>query len=67
MQEGLSLARFVKASPALTRMLRPVANAYSRAAGYRQMGLRYDDLIQEENPAVQKVRLLRRDVGGAYG
>lgn len=54
-QEGLSLARFVKSSPALLRMVRPVANAYARAAGYRQMGLKYDDLIQEEKPEVQKV------------
>jgi ubiquinol-cytochrome c reductase subunit 7 len=37
-------------------MVRPMANAYAKAAGYRQMGLKYDDLIQEERPEVQKVR-----------
>lgn len=55
LQEGLSLAKFVKSSPALLRMVKPMANAYARAAGYRQMGLKYDDLVQEEKPEVQKV------------
>lgn len=36
------------------RMLKPVANAYANAAGHRKMGLRYDDLIIEESPRVQK-------------
>jgi len=37
--------------------VKPVANAYAHIAGYRQMGLRYDDLIQEENMQMQKVRI----------
>jgi len=37
------------------RMVKPMANAYARAAGYRQMGLKYDDLIREEDDTVQKV------------
>jgi ubiquinol-cytochrome c reductase subunit 7 len=63
LQEGLSLARFIKSSPALLRMVSPMANAYARAAGYRQMGLKYDDLIQEEKPEVQKAlgRLTERE------
>lgn len=35
-------------------MLKPVANAYANATGHRQMGLKYDDLIIEESPRVQK-------------
>jgi len=37
-------------------MVQPVANAYAHIAGYRQMGLKYDDLIVEENQQMQKVR-----------
>jgi hypothetical protein len=36
-------------------MLKPVASAYTHLAGYRQMGLKYDDLIIEEREDVQKV------------
>lgn len=53
--DGLSLARYISQSPVLMRFIRPVANAYARAAGYRQLGLKYDDLIIEENKTVQKV------------
>ncbi|PWN24521.1 putative ubiquinol--cytochrome-c reductase [Jaminaea rosea] len=52
--DGLSLARYISQSPVLMRFIRPVANAYARAAGYRQLGLKYDDLIIEENKTVQK-------------
>lgn len=52
---GLSLAKYVTSSPALMRVLKPVADAYARAAGYRKMGLRYDDLLIEENGTAQKV------------
>ncbi|KAL8409651.1 hypothetical protein RB594_007921 [Gaeumannomyces avenae] len=48
-----SLAPFVLKRPWLTKMLTPVANWYANAAGYRQMGLRADDLISEENETVQ--------------
>lgn len=51
---GLSLAKYVQSSPALMRMLKPVANAYANATGHRQMGLRYDDLMVEESSRVQK-------------
>ncbi|PWN91792.1 14 kDa subunit of cytochrome bd ubiquinol oxidase [Acaromyces ingoldii] len=63
--EGLSLAKYIKASPALSRLIRPVANAYARAAGHRQMGLRYDDLVMEERESVQKA-LGRLDSREAY-
>lgn len=51
---GLSLAKYVQSSPALMRVLKPVANAYANATGHRQMGLRYDDLLIEESDRVQK-------------
>ncbi|PWY98750.1 putative ubiquinol--cytochrome-c reductase [Testicularia cyperi] len=51
---GLSLAKYVQSSPLLMRFLKPVANAYANSAGHRQLGLRYDDLLVEESPRVQK-------------
>lgn len=51
---GISLAKYVQSSPALMRILKPVANAYANATGHRQMGLRYDDLLIEESDRVQK-------------
>ncbi|KAK0522815.1 Cytochrome b-c1 complex subunit 7 [Tilletia horrida] len=63
LKSGISLASFVKNSPALSRFLTPVANAYAQAAGHRQVGLKYDDLIMEENDNVQKAigRLSERE------
>ncbi|KAL2134108.1 hypothetical protein VTI74DRAFT_995 [Chaetomium olivicolor] len=40
--------------PWLMNMLKPLAGWYTNAAGYRQMGLRADDLISEENETVLK-------------
>ncbi|KAK1770897.1 cytochrome b-c1 complex subunit 7 [Phialemonium atrogriseum] len=47
-----SFAPFVLKRPWLRNMLRPLANWYANAASYRQMGLRADDLISEENETV---------------
>ncbi|KAI0885619.1 14 kDa subunit of cytochrome bd ubiquinol oxidase [Annulohypoxylon maeteangense] len=49
-----SLAPFIIKRPWLTKLLTPVANWYSNAAGYRQLGLRADDLICEEDERVIK-------------
>jgi ubiquinol-cytochrome c reductase subunit 7 len=46
-----SLAPFIKARPWLKNAIMPVANWYVNAAGYRQLGLRYDDLLEEERVA----------------
>ncbi|KAK1922590.1 putative ubiquinol--cytochrome-c reductase [Papiliotrema laurentii] len=52
---GISLAPIIKQKmPGLAKMLKPVASAYTHIAGYRQMGLKYDDLIVEEREDVQK-------------
>ncbi|KAI1365740.1 cytochrome b-c1 complex subunit 7 [Xylaria arbuscula] len=49
-----SLAPFVMKRPWLRNMLTPLAGWYSNASGYRQLGLRADDLISEESEAVLK-------------
>lgn len=52
-----SLAPQIKSSfGGVYRALKPLANAYARACGYRKVGLKYDDLIMEEREDVQKVR-----------
>ncbi|KZV85747.1 hypothetical protein EXIGLDRAFT_725550 [Exidia glandulosa HHB12029] len=51
---GLSLAPWIMKRPGLLRVLKPVANWYVGAAGWRKLGLRYDDLIADENEVVQK-------------
>ncbi|KAL2021788.1 hypothetical protein VTK56DRAFT_6562 [Thermocarpiscus australiensis] len=49
-----SLYSTVIRRPWLLRLVQPLANWYVNAAGYRQMGLRADDLILEENETVLK-------------
>jgi ubiquinol-cytochrome c reductase subunit 7 len=41
---GYSLAGWIKSSRTLSKYVKPVANWYADLAGYRQMGLKYDDL-----------------------
>ncbi|CAK7222697.1 Cytochrome b-c1 complex subunit 7, mitochondrial [Sporothrix curviconia] len=50
----VSLAPFIRQRPWLHKALKPVANWYVNLSGYRQMGLRADDLIPEENDVVQQ-------------
>ncbi|PVI07859.1 14 kDa subunit of cytochrome bd ubiquinol oxidase [Periconia macrospinosa] len=47
-----SLAPYVFKRPWLQRFLTPLANWYGNAAGYRQLGLKADDLLPEENDTV---------------
>ncbi|KIY51109.1 ubiquinol-cytochrome-c reductase complex subunit 6 [Fistulina hepatica ATCC 64428] len=51
---GFSLADKVRASRTLTRWVTPIAVWYTQAMGYRQMGFKYDDLLVEEDDAVQR-------------
>lgn len=37
-------------------IMKRIADKYANLCGYRQHGLKYDDLLCEENPIVQKVR-----------
>ncbi|KAF2002716.1 14 kDa subunit of cytochrome bd ubiquinol oxidase [Amniculicola lignicola CBS 123094] len=48
-----SLAPFIARRPWLRKWVQPLSNWYCNAAGYRQLGLRADDLIPEENDVVQ--------------
>ncbi|CAH7666095.1 cytochrome b-c1 complex subunit 7 [Phakopsora pachyrhizi] len=60
---GVSFAKQIKSNKSLYRALKPVANWYANLTGYRQHGLKYDDLVVEENPTVQKAisRLSERE------
>ncbi|GAA5836956.1 hypothetical protein JCM11251_004458 [Rhodosporidiobolus azoricus] len=50
---GISFAKQVKASPTLYKMLLPVASRLASFSGWRQVGLKYDDILIEENDTVQ--------------
>jgi hypothetical protein len=41
---GYSLNGWIKSSRTLSQYVKPIANWYANLAGYRQMGLKYDDL-----------------------
>jgi len=60
---GPSLAPYVRSSKTLSSWFRPVSLWYANLAGYRRMGLRYDDLLIEERDDVQKAlgRLTTRE------
>ncbi|KAK0672481.1 cytochrome b-c1 complex subunit 7 [Cercophora samala] len=49
-----SLANYVTKRPWLHKLLKPVASWYTNASLYRQLGLKADDLISEENADVLK-------------
>ncbi|GAB5589720.1 Cytochrome b-c1 complex subunit 7 [Umbelopsis nana] len=55
---ALTLKSAVQNSKFLASFLKPVSSAYANISGYRQIGLRYDDLIVEENDIAQEA--LRR-------
>ncbi|BCS29005.1 ubiquinol--cytochrome-c reductase subunit 7 [Aspergillus puulaauensis] len=48
-----SIANYIAKRPFLRRWMQPIANWYVDAAGYRKLGLRFDDLVPEENLTVQ--------------
>ncbi|KAJ5610312.1 hypothetical protein N7510_007031 [Penicillium lagena] len=48
-----SLTNFIVKRPWLQRWMMPLSQWYADAAGYRRLGLKYDDLIPEETPVVQ--------------
>jgi len=51
---SLSFAPYVKSSRTLSKWITPFAQWYVNVAGYRKVGLRYDDLLVEERPDVQR-------------
>ncbi|BDD56361.1 Cytochrome b-c1 complex subunit 7 [Monascus purpureus] len=48
-----ALTNYIVKRPLLKRWLTPIANWYTDAAGYRKLGLRFDDLLPEESDTVQ--------------
>ncbi|KAF1973126.1 hypothetical protein BU23DRAFT_554421 [Bimuria novae-zelandiae CBS 107.79] len=48
-----SLAPYIMKRPWLHKWVAPLAKWYGNAAGYRQLGLRADDILPEENDVVQ--------------
>ncbi|KAG0749741.1 hypothetical protein G6F57_003972 [Rhizopus arrhizus] len=55
---SLTLKSFVQNSKLLSGFLKPLSGAYANAAGYRKIGLKYDDLVAEESELVKEA--LRR-------
>ncbi|KAJ5673950.1 Cytochrome b-c1 complex subunit 7 [Penicillium macrosclerotiorum] len=49
-----SIANYIVKRPWLKRWMTPLAQWYTDAAGYRRLGLKFDDLIPEESETVQK-------------
>lgn len=47
-------ADFILSRPTLSKVVVPVAKAFCAYAGYREMGLKFNDLIAEESPVMQK-------------
>ncbi|KAF1921944.1 ubiquinol-cytochrome C reductase complex 14kD subunit-domain-containing protein [Ampelomyces quisqualis] len=48
-----SLAPFIMKRKWLQAWVKPLSNWYCNAAGYRQLGLKADDILPEENDTVQ--------------
>lgn len=53
--------------PSLYKALIPISKAYVNAAGYRKVGLKYDDLIIEERLDVEKVGVFGGRTGSSRG
>lgn len=49
----VKMGDFILKHAALSKIAVPVAKQFVNLAGYRQLGLRFDDLIAEENPVAQ--------------
>ncbi|WLF81860.1 Cytochrome b-c1 complex subunit 7 [Lodderomyces elongisporus] len=47
-------ADFVLSRPTLSKVIVPIAQKFTAYAGYREMGLKYNDLLIEETPVMQK-------------
>ncbi|KAL7411448.1 14 kDa subunit of cytochrome bd ubiquinol oxidase [Mrakia frigida] len=60
---GQGVANWLWSKPAIATVLRPISRVYINQMGYRQLGLLKDDIIQCENPIVQKAlgRLTARE------
>ncbi|KAI5963211.1 QCR7 [Candida pseudojiufengensis] len=53
MTSVVKAANFILARPSLATIVKPIAKAFTSYAGYREMGLKFNDLLMEENPIMQ--------------
>ncbi|KAH9946311.1 ubiquinol-cytochrome-c reductase complex subunit 6 [Epithele typhae] len=51
---GASLAPYITKNRGLYNMIKPIADWYANASGYRKYGFKYDDLIVSERPDVER-------------
>ncbi|EGW30581.1 ubiquinol-cytochrome c reductase complex 14 kDa protein [Spathaspora passalidarum NRRL Y-27907] len=57
---------FIRSRPVLSRVLIPLSQLFTSFSGYRQMGLKYNDLLMEETPVMQTaIRRLPEDLSYA--
>lgn len=57
---------YILRTPALKSICVPVAHQFVKLSGYRALGLRYDDLLEEEKPIMQTaLRRLPEDESNA--
>ncbi|KZP24731.1 14 kDa subunit of cytochrome bd ubiquinol oxidase [Athelia psychrophila] len=54
MAVGYSLINWINGSRTASRYIKPVATWYANLAGYRRMGLKYDDIVADESPEIQR-------------
>ncbi|CAH2353687.1 cytochrome b-c1 complex subunit 7 [[Candida] railenensis] len=47
-------ADFILSRPTLSKIITPIAKTFVSYAGYREMGLKFNDLLLEETPIMQK-------------
>ncbi|ROT41513.1 cytochrome b-c1 complex subunit 7 [Sodiomyces alkalinus F11] len=59
------IAEGIQRRPGLRSLFRPLTNWYGGATGHRQLGLRFDDLLEEEREDVAKA-LTRLPAKEAY-
>ncbi|RLV89083.1 Cytochrome b-c1 complex subunit 7 [Spathaspora sp. JA1] len=56
----------IRSRPVLSKVLVPLSQLFTSFAGYREMGLKYNDLLMEETPVMQTaLRRLPEDVSYA--
>ncbi|KAI0807253.1 ubiquinol-cytochrome-c reductase complex subunit 6 [Fomes fomentarius] len=51
---GLSLAPAIRRNRGVYAWVKPIADWYANVSGYRKIGLKYDDLLVEERPDVER-------------
>lgn len=49
----VKIGDYILKSPTLSKMCVPIAQKFVNLSGYRKLGLRYNDLLSEENPILQ--------------